>query len=240
MENKIVTLEEAQELVDFLQGTCPKDMTIINMPNLSVRQAFSVLYYIQEKLELIPDTYELCDGCLELYDSDAEGDCIGDEHFCYSCLYDGIEKDKYKEYQLKWMISHGCSIQKLICELDEFKRNYKYTCSISDLFNVWQEMRISDKSIWVSESDWNSLNFDLNDTVNSLSGYEKYKIKWLIEHGYSLYDLMNQLDKGLKILKNVSIVKLFNIWENEIGFCSQIWANEIDWNYHDLKYIRIL
>lgn len=128
----------------------------------------------------------------------------------------------------------------LICELDEFKRNYKYTCSISDLFNVWQEMRISDKSIWVSESDWNSLNFDLNDTANSLSGYEKYKIKWLIEHGYSLYDLMNQLDKGLKILKNVSIVKLFNIWENEIGFCSQIWANEIDWNYHDLKYIRIL
>jgi len=97
MARESITLEEVEKLYRFLQGEIPKGFDIKAMPNLSPDQAFSVIYYLQEGLRILPDKYEKCcvDGCNTLYDSDSEG-CLA--MLCESCYEnmcphcgDGIE-----------------------------------------------------------------------------------------------------------------------------------------------------
>lgn len=40
--------------------------------------AFSVIYYLQEVLEILPDNIEQCKVCKDLYDADDEGTCISE------------------------------------------------------------------------------------------------------------------------------------------------------------------
>lgn len=76
-EERHVTLEETDEFYDWLQGKSQPDGFIFRAaPELTPEQAFSIIYYLQEKLFLIPDTYERCDNCGCLYDSDEEGTSI--------------------------------------------------------------------------------------------------------------------------------------------------------------------
>ena len=95
MSNEDITLEQVQELFDFLQGTVPEDITLGrgHKPRLTRNQAFSVIWYLQEHLGILPDHYEKCHrrGCdSDLYDSDEEG-CLA--IYCESCAercpYDG-------------------------------------------------------------------------------------------------------------------------------------------------------
>jgi hypothetical protein len=41
-----------------------------------------VIYILQEHLRIIPDHYEMCCKCHELYDSWAEGGMIGKSFYC--------------------------------------------------------------------------------------------------------------------------------------------------------------
>jgi len=68
------TLDEVEELFNFLQGQDFKSITKIDKPNLTADQAFSVIYVLQEGLGIIPDTYEKCSKCDTLFDSDSGGD----------------------------------------------------------------------------------------------------------------------------------------------------------------------
>lgn len=43
-----------------------------------------------------------------------------------------------------------------------------------------------------------------------LTGYEKYQLEWMIEHGYSLEDLMRELEYYTDY---ISVIKLFRDWE---------------------------
>jgi hypothetical protein len=81
-------LEEAREFYAFLQGgPVPKGFTLCGRPRLSRSAAFSVIYVLQEKHHLIPDTFEQCVTCHELFDSAESGDY--DEktgkHYCDTC-----------------------------------------------------------------------------------------------------------------------------------------------------------
>lgn len=69
-----------------------------------------------------------------------------------------------------------------------------------------------------------------------LKGYEKYQLEWMIEHGYSLEDLMGKIaeiiNKELAIDTNahVFIDEAFEILKNETGFReSEIWACKEEW-----------
>jgi hypothetical protein len=74
-----VTLEEAREFYGFLRGgDAPDGFVIRAKPRLSANAAFSVLYVLQERYRLIPDTIEQCEACKELYDSEAGLCCSTD------------------------------------------------------------------------------------------------------------------------------------------------------------------
>lgn len=81
-----VSLEQTQEFYRFLQGHPPKGMTVPNKPRLSEREAFSIIWYLQEHLRIIPPNYERCDSCGILYDSNKEGGWVRDKAHCDGCL----------------------------------------------------------------------------------------------------------------------------------------------------------
>jgi hypothetical protein len=67
-----------------LQGEIPKNLTLKAPPNLTADQAFSVIYYLQEEMGVLPDKYEKCQvlGCDNLFDADEDG-CLA--LYCDSC-----------------------------------------------------------------------------------------------------------------------------------------------------------
>lgn len=65
-----------QELHDFLTGEgLPKGVTISkrHQPKLSPEKAMTVIWFLQEHLRIIPDIYEMCDVCKNIYDSEEQG-----------------------------------------------------------------------------------------------------------------------------------------------------------------------
>lgn len=68
-----------------------------------------------------------------------------------------------------------------------------------------------------------------------MTAYEKYQLQWMIDHGYSLQDLMRGLTKfqyddsedSGRISTPIS--ELFSEWELDRGFDSEIWAYEGEW-----------
>lgn len=69
-----ITLEQTDELMSMLTGgDLPDGYIMPDQPKLTPRQAFSVVWFLQERLGIIPDTYEMCQICEELYDSEHGG-----------------------------------------------------------------------------------------------------------------------------------------------------------------------
>lgn len=102
-----LNLEETVELYDFLRGECdvcedykrPKNIEFTlkgnklyteksHLPKLTDEQAFLVIYALQEVYGLIPDTYEKCSSCGNLYDSDEEGKVHDEDNYCDLCYED--------------------------------------------------------------------------------------------------------------------------------------------------------
>ena len=68
-----------------------------------------------------------------------------------------------------------------------------------------------------------------------MNEYEKYQLQWMIDHEYSIQDLIHELtelqfedpDDSDRISTPTS--DLFNEWEYEVGFGSEIWVCEAEW-----------
>ena len=59
--------------------------------------------------------------------------------------------------------------------------------------------------------------------------YEEYQLQWMIEHGHPLQYLMRELDEYQCRDRSMSVSELFDDWERESGFHSDIWACEDEW-----------
>lgn len=74
-----------------------------------------------------------------------------------------------------------------------------------------------------------------------MTNYEKYKLQWLIDHNYSLTDLIQALEdyinQEFSDIK-INLSKAFEEWESDSGFNSEIYAYEEEFNdaeaYYDL------
>lgn len=83
-----------EELFGFLTDKCC----------LEPQHAFNIIYYLQEDMHLIPDSWELCANCKRIFDSYSEGFYFGDDenygmhgwvinpeflntHICGNCEY---------------------------------------------------------------------------------------------------------------------------------------------------------
>lgn len=72
--NKI-TLERVQELFDFLcDGTNPEGVFVKRPPKLGARKAETIIWFLQEHMDILPDNFEMCVTCSRMYDSHSEGD----------------------------------------------------------------------------------------------------------------------------------------------------------------------
>ena len=84
-ENAIdeIPIEDVEKFYEFLQGEVPEGYNIKHPPRLSPQKAFLVIYYLQEEMGIIPDRYERCITCNNLYDSHCEGSSKGGTHCDY-------------------------------------------------------------------------------------------------------------------------------------------------------------
>lgn len=55
-----------------------------------------------------------------------------------------------------------------------------------------------------------------------MNAYEKFQLDWMKSHGYSILDLIQELD-DYREDETTSIVELFNNWERDRGFDGSIW-----------------
>ena len=70
--------------------------------------------------------------------------------------------------------------------------------------------------------------------------YEKYKLDWMLHHGYTLKDLVSELS-GCMEEEEEELVDVFDIWESDYGFGSEVWASFdefIDNEYQDESYMK--
>ncbi len=69
------------EFYEFLQGkSMPEGFELRSKPKMSAKKAFSIIYILQEHLHIIPDSFEKCDGCDDLFDTDCEGFILDDQY----------------------------------------------------------------------------------------------------------------------------------------------------------------
>lgn len=73
--------------------------------------------------------------------------------------------------------------------------------------------------------------------------YEKYKLDWMMGHGYTLVDIMNELDDMQEDEPDTCVSNLFSDWEYEFGFESEIWAcydEFLECEFDDKDYMRTI
>lgn len=88
MNDEKFTIEQTQELYEFLKGKTPEGFTFkTGQPTLSEDTAFTIIYVLQEKFHMIPDTYEKCVRCKEIFDMEWGGNHYEDPgiNLCDSC-----------------------------------------------------------------------------------------------------------------------------------------------------------
>lgn len=84
-----ITIEQIDELYEFLQGKCPEGIHVKHPPRLTQNKAFKIIWFLQEHLGVLPDNFERCCSCGDLYDVCREGGYYRDRPYCDPC-YDRI------------------------------------------------------------------------------------------------------------------------------------------------------
>lgn len=92
-------------------------------------------------------------------------------------------------------------------------------------------------------NEWGIMNpnFKTDMDIKKIA-YEKYKLDWMLKHGYTLTDLMDELN-SMQEESEDTVSQLFIDWEYGFGFRGEIWAcfNEfIDNEYQDKGYMKQL
>ena len=79
-----ITQEQIEQFYRFLKGEVPTGLYMKCSPKLSSRNAFRVIYYLQEVLCVLPDKFERCKTCGDIFDSE---DAVGKGLHCEAHSY---------------------------------------------------------------------------------------------------------------------------------------------------------
>ena len=87
-------LEKTQRLFDLLRGNLPDDCRIKPdcRPNLTAKQAWTVIWWLGNQYWQVPDFIERCCVCGRLYDTNESGKCF-DWGEPPNCVCDGCTND---------------------------------------------------------------------------------------------------------------------------------------------------
>jgi len=86
------TLEQVKSLYEYLKGESIPDgfhLSKSGRPKLTAKKAYQVIYVLQEHLRIIPDTFEQCWNCKEIFDTNESGLYWESKsrHYCDECTY---------------------------------------------------------------------------------------------------------------------------------------------------------
>jgi hypothetical protein len=68
---------------EFLRGNIPEGISVARIKKMNAKQAFSVIWFLQEVCHLLPDQYEMCRDCELVYNAHREGRYIETTGRCY-------------------------------------------------------------------------------------------------------------------------------------------------------------
>lgn len=90
-DTESVPIEQVDDFYEFLMGRPPAHLDLQigrgHQPKLTWKQAFSVIWYLQEVLHVLPENYEACPACGNLFDADCSGHLgeNGETEYCDNC-----------------------------------------------------------------------------------------------------------------------------------------------------------
>lgn len=82
------SMDQFRELFNFLTGKkIPEGLIIssVHKPNLTPKRAFSVIWFLQVHLGILPERCEMCCSCGSLYDPDHQGGWHNERAYCDPC-----------------------------------------------------------------------------------------------------------------------------------------------------------
>lgn len=65
-----------------------------------------------------------------------------------------------------------------------------------------------------------------------MTSYQKYQLQWMLAHGYSLEDLIDELSslQAENLDYRAPVTEIFRDWEKDSGFGGELWVCEEEWS----------
>lgn len=63
----------------------------------------------------------------------------------------------------------------------------------------------------------------MQEDTSAVAAYERFKLQWMLDHGFTLRDLVEELEKSRAEAPELPLTEIFADWEFDSGFSSQIW-----------------
>jgi hypothetical protein len=82
-------------------------------PRMNAQQAYAVVFYLQEVIGLVPDSYELCARCQNIFDFDNEGMYLDDGYWHEQSEYyieRGISEEELIPAYGNFLCSESCEL----------------------------------------------------------------------------------------------------------------------------------
>ena len=65
-----------------------------------------------------------------------------------------------------------------------------------------------------------------------MTGYQKYQLQWMIDHNFSISDLIRSLNEyRIDCDPTDDLSEMFWQWEMDVGFGGEIWVCEAEWGH---------
>lgn len=68
--------------------------------------------------------------------------------------------------------------------------------------------------------------------------FEQFKLQWMIDHNFTLLDLIKSLEVLSENYPYASLMELFEEWESDRGFWGMIWPNYDEWLETEGKEVK--
>ena len=126
----LISFEKTKELYNYLRGETKEFEGIkTHHKKLTPDQAFSIIYILQEaeSFGFISDTFERCDECDELYNSDEEGDYLPSTLELLLDDYDELTKEQSDKIQKEIEEETGKKFHVCDCSKERYYITFEQT-----------------------------------------------------------------------------------------------------------------